>query len=106
MTGPVTAHPDTGLVEAIECFLGEAGRVADEELNRGGPPPSAQALAQSLAALPTCLDVDTAARRAAAANAYLVSALGHRRRRASRAAGETAASAGSSTDASPSSPET
>jgi len=101
MTGPVTTHPNTGLVEALERFLGEAGRVADEEVNRGGPPPSARALAQSLAALPTCLDADTAARRAAAANAYLVSALGHRRRRSSRAVGETQATAGSSTDASP-----
>lgn len=76
----MTADPGTELVDALERFFREARQVVDEELNRSGSQqPVPQALAQSLAQLPTCLEADAAARQAAAANGYLVPVHGPQR---------------------------
>jgi hypothetical protein len=77
----VTADSETGLTEALKQFLGEAKRIVDDELNRkGAQPPSTQALAQSLAALPACREADAIARRTARSNDYEMSGLHPRSR--------------------------
>jgi hypothetical protein len=63
------------VVEALQRFLGDAMQAIDRLSNRSGSEqPSAQALARSLAALPTCMEADDAARSASLTTGYLLPA--------------------------------
>ena len=66
------AEPEQELAKLLERFLRDAKQFVDEDRGRGSAQLPAQALAESLAALPACHAAAAAARRAAKANGYQV----------------------------------